>query len=138
MTSFLHIFVLYDAIFIPEYSLHKEPINPCSEQGKDFSVIKPSLGSFNQENEDDYSGLQETYYRLKRVNGCCKDLNPFLSIQNLPQILNLMKYSIGMTIPQSPFNSNNRTKLLSEISLLQPPQNLKAEMRKRYLRNVLI
>ena len=59
----------------------------------------------------------------ERIEGCCSSLSPFLHVKNLKLIMNVMKLSIGTTLPQSSrysfHNSTSPSKLLDSMFSLE-------------------
>ena len=87
------------------------------------------------DNEDQIVGnkLAKRLKSLQRVEGCCKTLEIRLQVDKLKTILNLMKLSIGSTIPKSPqYGSTNFSQVTKdEIPFLQLIPQLKELLQKR-------
>ena len=66
---------------------------------------------------------------LERVEGCCSSLSPILQLENLKGIMDVMRLSIGTTIPQSFLNS---TKGFEMLERLFPLEKLATEFEFRY------
>ena len=87
-------------------------------------------------NEDQFVGtkLEIRLKSLKRVEGCCQTLELYLQNTKLETIMNLMKFSVGSTIPISPmYGHENFTETNGDLPLLQLTLKLKELLQKRYL-----
>ena len=87
-------------------------------------------------NEDQFVGtkLEIRLKSLKRVEGCCQTLELYLQNTKLETIMNLMKFSIGSTIPMSPpYGNENLTQANGDLTFLQLTLKLKELFQKRYL-----
>ena len=90
-------------------------------------------------NEDSaYDKLATRILSLTRVEGCCQTLEQSLKTTNLNTIMNLMKFSIGSTIPKSPqYGKINFAKGDHELPVLQLPPMLKELLQNRYMGSCL-
>ena len=86
------------------------------------------------DNEEQIVGNKLTR-RLKsliRVEGCCKTLEQNLQTEKWKIIMNLMKFSIGSTIPRSPeYDNENFTQANDDLPMLRLPPILKELLQKR-------
>ena len=104
-----------------------ESINPCANPTMDFFVMK-------SDNEEQIVGnkLTRRLKSLNRVEGCCKTLEQNLQTEKWKTIMNLMKFSIGSTIPSSPeYGSKNFTQANNDLPILRLPPRLKELLQKR-------
>ena len=116
-------------IDISDYRQEYESINPCVNPNMDFFVMK-------SDNEEQLVGNKLTR-RLKsliRVEGCCETLEQNLQTEKWKIIMNLMKFSIGSTIPRSPeYGSKNFTQTNDDIAILRLQPRVKELLQERYL-----
>ena len=106
-----------------------ESINPCTRSSKDF-FVKPV-----EQDESFSTDIVTTIARsLRKIQGCCSSLSPLLKLDNLKMIMDVMRLSIGATIPLSPRysypNSTQDTKLLDALF---PLDKLTVHLRNRYI-----
>ena len=115
--------------YISDYLQGYESINPCEDPNKDFFVMK-------SDDEEQLVGnkLTRRLKSLNRVEGCCQTLELSLQTEKLKTIMNLVKFSIGSTIPRSPeYNNINFTQTNEDLSILRLQPRLKDLLQKRYL-----
>ena len=94
--------------------------NPCTGLSMDFYIMETKKSSFI------YNTLTSTLESRTRVQGCCKTLKQLVPIKNAKAIMNLMKFSIGSTIPKSPrYGSINFTAIDDRLPLLHLTSKLK-------------
>ena len=94
--------------------------NPCSSLSKDFYIMETKKSSFI------YNTLTSTLESRTRVQGCCKTLKQLVPIRNAKAIMNLMKFSIGSTIPKSPrYGRLNFTAIDDHLPFLHLTSKLK-------------
>ena len=115
---------------ITELSNRSNGINPCTNPTKDSFVAAIN-------NDDGAIGmdiLTTAGRAFKRLEGCCSSLSRLLHLNNHKRIMDIMRLSIGTTIPHpsydSAVNSTNDVKLLES---LVPPENLAKKLQNRYL-----
>ena len=93
----------------------------------DFFVMK-------SDNEEQLVGNKLTR-RLKsliRVEGCCETLEQNLQTEKWKIIMNLMKFSIGSTIPRSPeYGYKNFSQINEDLPILRLPPRLKELLQER-------
>ena len=95
----------------------------------DFFVMK-------SDNEDQLVGnkLTRRLKSLNRVEGCCETLEQNLQTEKWKIVMNLMKFSIGSTIPRSPkYGSKNFTQTNDDIAILRLQPRVKELLQERYL-----
>ena len=120
----IQMYVLYSHIL--EYIKEYESINPCYDPNKDFFMIK-----LNEEHSA-YDKLATRIMSLKRVEGCCKTIDQSLKTENLKTVMDLMKFSIGSTIPMSPQYGNLKfAKRNNNLPVLQLTQMLRELLQNR-------
>ena len=93
----------------------------------DFFVMK-------SDNEEQLVGnkLARRLKSLIRVEGCCKTLEQNLQTEKWKIIMNLMKFSIGSTIPRSPeYGYKNFSQIHEELPILRLPLRLKELLQER-------
>ena len=86
------------------------------------------------DNEEQIVGdkLTKRIKSLKRVEGCCETLEQRVQTEKLKIIMNLMKFSIGSTIPRSPeYITNNFTETTDDFPILVLQHRLKQLFLKR-------
>ena len=94
--------------------------NPCTGLSKDFYIMETKKSSFM------YNTLTSKLESRTRVQGCCKSLKQLVPIRNAKAIMNLMKFSIGSTIPKSPrYGRLNFTAIDDRLPLLRLTSKLK-------------
>ena len=116
-------------IDISDYRPEYASINPCANPNTDFFVMK-------SDNEDQLVGnkLTRRLKSLNRVEGCCETLEHNLRTEMWNIIMNLMKFSIGSTIPRSPeYGSKNFTQTNDDIAILRLQPRVKLLLQERYL-----
>ena len=116
-------------IDISDYRQEYESINPSTNQNMDFFVMK-------SDNEDQLVGnkLTRRLKSLNRVEGCCETLEQNLQTEKWKIVMNLMKFSIGSTIPRSPkYGSKNFTQTNDDIAILRLQPRVKELLQERYL-----
>ena len=93
----------------------------------DFFVMK-------SDNEEQVVGnkLTKRIKALTRVEGCCQTLEQILQTEKWKMVMNLMKFSIGSTIPRSPeYGSANFTERNDDLPILRLPPVLKELLQER-------
>ena len=71
---------------------------------------------------------------LRKLEGCCKALSPLIHKKNLKTIMNVMRLSIGSTIPRSPrYSSSNSTQDMKMFKSLFPLDKLAIPLKTRYI-----
>ena len=119
---------------LAEFSYRKHLNNPCSDAMKDFFIMRSS----EDKEYNSFGKLRARGKSLERVDGCCSALVPILGTQNLKLIMDLMKFSIGTTIPQSPKYNKYPLEMSSKaFPLFQPPSRLKRMIENRYFQYIL-
>ena len=116
-------------IHISDYRQQYASINPCANSNMDFFVMK-------SDNEEQLVGnkLTRRLKSLNRVEGCCETLEQNLQTEKWKIIMNLMKFSIGSTIPRSPeYGSKNFTQTNDDIAILRLQPRVKELLQERYL-----
>ena len=114
-------------IDILEYRQEYQSINPCVDASMDFFVMK-------SDNEEQIVGnnLTRRIKSLNRVEGCCRTLELSLQTERWRIVMNLMKFSIGSTIPRSPeYGSKNYTQTNDDIHILRLQPRLKELLQER-------
>ena len=114
---------------ISDYRQEYQSINPCADTATDFFVMK-------SDNEEQLVGskLTRRLKSLNRVEGCCETLEQNLQTEKWEIIMNLMKFSIGSTIPRSPeYSGENFTQTNDDLPILRLPPILKELLQERYL-----
>ena len=92
----------------------------------DFAVLRRDL-----DNDIQNIDIITTKVRaLERVEGCCSSLSPILQPKNLKGIMDVMRLSIGSTIPQSSLNSTNGFQMLERLF---PLGKIATELKIRYI-----
>ena len=72
--------------------------------------------------------------KRKKINGCCSSLSPLLHVDRLKTIMDVMRFSIGATIPFSPrYASHNSTNNMKMVDMLYPHDKLAIELKNRYI-----
>ena len=66
---------------------------------------------------------------LERVEGSCSSLSPLLGLENLKDIMDVMRFSIGTTIPNSYRNSTHGFEMLD---MLFPLDKIADKLKHRY------
>ena len=112
--------LIYCILNFAEYQTIEVSRNPCTDPSKDFYVMETKKPSFL------FNTLTSKIESLTRIQGCCKALKPLVPIENTKQIMNLMKFSIGSTIPKSPrYGRINFTAIDDHLFFLHPSSRLK-------------
>ena len=71
---------------------------------------------------------------LRKLEGCCKALSPLVDKNNLKTIMDVMRLSIGTTIPLSPrYSSSNSTQDIKMLESLFPLDKLAIPLKTRYV-----
>ena len=115
-------------LFFQETQREAPTNNPCVKEAKDFYVMRSS-------SDDKYAGYGKLRARgqsLERVAGCCNALNPLLEQKMSKTIMDLMKLSIGTTIPRSPKYVGSSNGFEYKYPLLEPSTKLKRDLVTRY------
>ena len=74
---------------------------------------------------------------LQRVKGCCESLSPILELENLKDIMEVMRLSIGTTIPNSYRNSTDGYEMLDmSNNKLFPLDKIASKLKYRYFQLV--
>ena len=103
--------------------------NPCTSSSKDFFVMKIP--------DDDHGAVTIDMIitkarESKMIFGCCSLLSPLLQVENLKTIMDVMRLSIGTTIPLSPryssLNSSTKKETLLEMF---PLNHLASQLKNR-------
>lgn len=100
-------------------------INPCTNPGKDSFIMEVdnNVGSgliLNRAN------------KLVKLKGCCSSLSPILQLDNLKMIMDVMRLSIGITIPRSSRYSNlSSSNVLKMLDKLFSLDKLAMQLKKR-------
>ena len=106
-----------------DHSLQKHVNNPCGVGNTDiwtFERIKESDIDMN------YYGNIKKLTDYETASGCCKKFSPVLERNKLYLIMDLMKHSLGVPLPDNRLN-----KRLKEFSLLWPAEDLVQKVEKR-------
>ena len=120
----MHLFFLF-----AEFSKQTYSINPCTNPTEDTYIAAI-------DNDDEAIGMDlvtTAGRKFKRIRGCCSSLSSILHVTNLKWVMEVMKLSIGTTVPHpsqySTINSTNDIKLLES---LYPPEILATKLQNRY------
>ena len=90
------------------------------------------MRSSDDEEYDGFGKLRARGKSLERVDGCCSSLMPILKALNTKLIMDLMKFSIGTTIPKSlKYNTYPLETSSNGFPLYQPPDILKDSIEER-------
>ena len=112
--------LIYCSLNLTAYQPIEVSRNPCTDPSKDFYVMETKKPSFL------FNTLTSKIESLTRVQGCCKALKQLVPIKNAKPIMNLMKFSIGSTIPKSPrYGRINFTAIDDHLFFLHPTSRLK-------------
>ena len=117
-------------ILLTELSNRIGSINPCTNPKNDFVVM-------GIETDHNYQVIDEITKKarvLERVEGCCSSLSPILRSDNLKNIMDVMRFSIGTTIPNSHRNSTDGFEMVDmSNNRLFPLDKIAAKLKYRYI-----
>ena len=114
-------------------------INPCTGPRNDFFLIEkndaePSISSVHHNGAYSFNLIPKKGSELEYLKGCCSTLSPILQLNNLKVLMDVMRLSIGTTIPHSPRYSNlSLTNSVNMIDMLFPLEDLAIELENRYI-----
>ena len=115
-------------IFFIELSNETHSINPCTSSNKDFYVIQ-------WDNHEVIGATMLTSIARSswRIKGCCSALSPLLHVTKLKSIMDVMRLSVGGTIPLSPrYSDLNSTQVVPVLDMLFQLDKLGIQLRNRY------
>ena len=116
---------------ITELSNETYSINPCTNLDKDIYVMPVDIGDAAYT----LDRITTNANSRKKIKGCCSLLSPLLQVENIKQIMDVMRMSIGATIPLSPrYSSLNSTHGIKILDVLLPPDQLESRLKDRYTR----
>ena len=113
-------------------------INPCTDPRNDFFLIEkndaePSISSVHDDGAYSINLIPKKGSELEYVKGCCSSLSPILQLKNLEVLMDVMRLSIGTTIPHSSRYTNlSLTKSVNMIDGLFPLEDLAIKLENRY------